>query len=300
MTRSTLVSLAPAALLAAAPLVLTSPGSANVIADYQDDFQGTTPATGWDYLWNQPDDFFAPINFGNASDPTPESNLNGFDVDGNKVADPSSIPANGVYVPNVYANDKPIGNSANYTGLQWRGNDNAYTPLGSYPFNPLLQAGSFLRFTADGAAPGYAAGQTTNDWYDSDDGDGDPFGNGLDRYAIAAYTVQAGEGGNLAIEDSFLLLNNPTGGNGVDVRVFVDDLEIGSATIVNGSTATDFDRSLGLVNDGQTVYVAFGANGDSVNDAFTMDFSIVPEPGSLGLAAIGGLLLLGRGRRGKA
>jgi hypothetical protein len=44
-------------LFAAAFAVFVPQCPAGVIADYRDDFQGTTPATGWQYLWNAPTDW---------------------------------------------------------------------------------------------------------------------------------------------------------------------------------------------------------------------------------------------------
>lgn len=245
-----------------------------VIADYRDDFQAESPATGWHYLWNQPDTYKL-FDFSGSG----HTNSEGFEVEGTKIAHPDSDvdrsdgnPDNN-YIPNEYDNDNVIGDTAHYTALEWfPGNRDFYTAVGQWPFDGRLQAAANLRFEAELVRPGASAGEGPTDAYNSEDGDGDPYGNEIDRYAIAAYTVQPEEEGTLEIRDSMVELTNASNSDGIVVRVFVENTEIGNPKTISGSG--DFDRDLGSVEAGQTVYVAFGPNADSAADNFLLDYTI--------------------------
>ena len=58
------------------------------------------------------------------------------------------------------------------------------------------------------------------------------------------------------------------------VRVFVNDNEIGQSTECRTRDGVPFDRALGSLSNGDTVYVAVGPHEVDVNDGFDIDFSI--------------------------
>lgn len=92
-------------------------------------------------------------------------------------------------------------------------------------------------------------------------------GGGKDRYVITAYTVP--ESGDYAIADSIL------GGSDTDVRVYVGSKLVGSPINGVSSRPNNFNRALGYLIAGQTIYVAVGAGLDNLNDYTPLDFLIV-------------------------
>jgi hypothetical protein len=238
-------------LAATTSIGLSGAASADVIADFVDDFptvngigpqfDGTeTTTAGWDYMWN-------PLGVVGVS------------------ADYQSLVPNTVDVG---------GNTVDDEGL--------YTNVGNVGFNAGGQ-GNFRygRIGIGTSHPGVYSIDT-------------------DYRAIYAYTIQAGEAGIISIADSSLVNFGNTNGNGIDLDVYVNDTLIAARSIdgFNSFTATDFDGSLGTLSVGDTVYVTVGHNGNSGNDAFVIDYSleVVPEPGSLALLGLGGLIMLRRRR----
>jgi hypothetical protein len=134
-----------------------------------------------------------------------------------------------------------------------------------------------LQFRSDRVRPGAPAGVAI--------GAG---ANGVDRYAIVAYTVpnrdpNVDEGGFFSIEDSFLVKTGAAGDD-VEVRVFTSRnpsqpavrnfaRPVGAGTTADRETIS-FDGALGYLAEGETIYVAFGADGSSVGDEALFDFSI--------------------------
>lgn len=123
--------------------------------------------------------------------------------------------------------------------------------------------------------------------------------NQVDRYAIAAFTV--------ATTDFYHLVDGRlwTGSalsDGVDVWVHVNNgtpVKLGVSTGGTGSsTAFTYSYAFGELQAGDTIYVAFGTNGNPSSDGSAANFAIaVPEPSRALLLAAGGLLiLLGRRR----
>ena len=84
-----------------------------------------------------------------------------------------------------------IGNSANYDSLIYNASQGWYTTTGAPVPNP--EPGSFGIIGKGFAHPGS--------------------GFGIDRYAIAGYTVSAA--GSYSLTDSFAVRGDPNGGNGV-------------------------------------------------------------------------------------
>lgn len=97
--------------------------------------------------------------------------------------------------------------------------------------------------------------------------------NFKNRYAIAAFEVQ--DSGFYALKDSFLELTaNSNDGLEVVIGNSANDRLVRN-TFTTGGSAHSFDVYLGSLSKGDTVFVAFGANGDHIRDSFRTDFSIV-------------------------
>jgi hypothetical protein len=232
------------ALVAAFTCVSSAMAVTVTVADYQDDFQGPTPSTGWTYRTN-------------------------------------SLGA--------------IGNMANYTNMTSIPAGTVYTNTGG---TLPTTGGSFASLHGTGGHTGLGTTQ----------------GAAQDRYVIAAYTIQAGDVTDFISTSNFQLTNtkiNDTdlGGTTLDLRVYVNNLLKGSAVTLPGTTATisTFNRSLGNLVVGDTIFVAVGPAGSHNNDSFgSFDFTIqfegilpAPEP-STGLLLGAGMLGLSIARRRKA
>ena len=146
-----------------------------------------------------------------------------------------------------------IGSPAGYRALVLV--DGNYTADGDNTGGNNAPSG-FLRLSATGGHPGLQAGTV----------------NKRDRYAIAAYTVPSS--GLYAIENSFLTVTNANS-DGVEVLVFPGRSEAVLREVAIPSSTAAFDIEIGYLDAGQTIYIAFGPNGSSASDAFTMDFDIV-------------------------
>lgn|GEM_PF-5663784 len=94
----------------------------------------------------------------------------------------------------------------------------------------------------------------------------------MDRYAIAAYTVQPGEAGIVALTNSFI--TGVSGGSGLDVRVYVNDALVRRFNRVGGTGSYPFNGFLGGLNVGDAVYVVVGPNTADGSDSFNFDFSL--------------------------
>lgn len=150
-----------------------------------------------------------------------------------------------------------IGNSGNYSPLEWKSyRYTKYQSNGNGPVDAMLYAS----LTSTGGHPG----RGTDD------------GQSTDRYVIVAYDIT--QTGFYEIVDSEFdanlaswEINNPN--QGQDIRIYVNNTLKQSIQRVDVSNF-DFDLTLGVLNAGDTVYVAFGPKGSDGNDGFDFDFSI--------------------------
>jgi hypothetical protein len=194
------------------------------VADYQKDFATAGTLTpGWQYLWNQPDNWVAGGTTGNVST--------------------GSIGDTASFRPLVFAG----------TGL--------WTPSGNTNFNH--DPDGYLQLAPWGGHPGRGTSY--------------PAGN-LERYAIAAYTVTSS--GMYELDNATLGRASAMTGPGIDgdeVLVFVNNT--GSSpllrqTVPTGGSSITFNTSLGMLNAGDTVYVAVGAMAFDTDDGFTLEFTL--------------------------
>ena len=179
-----------------------------------------------------------------------------------------------------------IGDPANYIALNpvsatWRPDLNTTGTDGP--------PGNFLLLTSTGGHPGRGSSQAEG-----------AVGNSLNRYAIAAFTVDTP--GFYMLHDSFI---DPVDavGNGGDVIVHINDMPFLLQRFFDDQPI-NFDLTLGQLNIGDTIYVAVGPNGADGNDNFLWNFSIsrlvpVPEPAT-GLLMVVGLGVLARRKRQQA
>ncbi|MEM8947043.1 MAG: hypothetical protein AAGD11_17845 [Planctomycetota bacterium] len=99
---------------------------------------------------------------------------------------------------------------------------------------------------------------------------------GIDRYAIAAYTVS--EAGHYEITDS-LITRDGEFGDGVEVSVHVNQQPVTELLSLAPSSSGNFDTVLGNLSSGDTIYVGIGPDGpgggsSKGNDGVSFDFSI--------------------------
>jgi hypothetical protein len=186
-----------------------------------------------------------------------------------------------------------MGTEANYTNLVWNSNISEYAVLSST--YPEPSQNNYARLGPNDGHPGPGTGN----------------GVSFDHYTIAAYTIQASDLAHYLVTSPFQLTNTSindgdrNGGN-LDLRVYVNDTLIGSGITLPGNTSsiTTFDRPLGNLSVGDTVYVTIGPAGDHSSDSFSaFDFTIqvnaimpAPEP-STALLLGGGMLGLAMVRR---
>ncbi len=97
-------------------------------------------------------------------------------------------------------------------------------------------------------------------------------GRTVDRYAVVTWQVP--ESGYYEIADSRLEVPNGTG-DGVDFRVYVNNDAPVTTGIASPSRISYFDSRLGFLRKGDSVRVAYGANGSDSFDYFTTDFNFV-------------------------
>ncbi|NQT41280.1 MAG: autotransporter-associated beta strand repeat-containing protein, partial [Planctomycetes bacterium] len=151
-----------------------------------------------------------------------------------------------------------IGTAAgNYSSLPWWSGQNQYNFDGAGNL-PRANPAAYVNLIGTGGHPGRGVNQ----------------GGVVDRYAIAAYTIQPGENGFLSIDNSSFSVAGG-GSNGVDLRVYVNDTLMTDFIAPGAGGAIPFDMVLGTLNAGDTVYVAAGPNLTDGNDAFGLGYQLV-------------------------
>jgi hypothetical protein len=193
-----------------------------------------------------------------------------------------------------------VSNPANFAPLAWSDSLQVYNTTGGaipVPSGGTSHKDDYLYLSANGGHPGRPK-----------------------YFSIAGYTIQADDGaGMYRIADSSIRKGDDVDSRGEDdlrVLVYINNELAGSQTVSTSGIVTGFDRELGQLNVGDTVWVMVDPLKNQNYDLFTgFDFSIqklfssqslafaasmVPEPTS-GLLLVMGAALLGlrRPRRGR-
>jgi hypothetical protein len=152
-----------------------------------------------------------------------------------------------------------IGKSANYASLVWSDAAQAYNTTGGATMapNPKSHNDDFLQIGAGLGHPGQS------------------------KYVpMAGYTIQQDDGlGFYRLADTSIeLIGTPTGkkDDGLSVLVYINDTQIGDAlTVPFGSGLMNFDRTLGALSVGDTVWVMVDPLKNNNNNGFiNFNFSI--------------------------
>jgi hypothetical protein len=151
----------------------------------------------------------------------------------------------------------PIGDPGGYAQLRWNGKLYAAAEPTQYPAPAPAR---YLRLTRGSGHPGQGTSQ------------GREVGNDEERAVIMAFTVP--QAGHYRIANSYLSRQvGPRSGN-VHLQVFVNDQEMGPDLYCRSREGIAFDRDLGLLAAGATIYVSVGPDETDVDDSFDLDFSI--------------------------
>ncbi|HYG73956.1 MAG TPA: hypothetical protein VEK08_03030 [Planctomycetota bacterium] len=108
-------------------------------------------------------------------------------------------------------------------------------------------------------------------------GNGINQGTAVDRFAIAAYTLQSGEGGKLALALKASRTDLQHQGQ-IEVRVLVNDTLKKGMFVGNGKNSAELLIGLGVLKEGDTIYVGVGPDREDYSDTFSLDFTIYPFP----------------------
>lgn len=186
----------------------------------------------------------------------------------------------------------PIGTASNYIPLVRDAN-----PLGNFETQangtyPDAPPGSLLSVGPLSIIPGQGSAQAAD---------------GIQRYAIAAYTVNAQDlatYGNQGWLDNYTFGVAATSTDGISPAIYVNNTPIISITLPPGIV---YDRSfpdaypvpLGNLSAGDTIYVAIGGGANDTGDVLVLDYSIIliPEPATASTLALAAATLLARRRR---
>ncbi len=152
----------------------------------------------------------------------------------------------------------PVGDTNSYAELVWNGTVYA-TAEAELPAPPPAR---YLRLSGTGGHPGQGPSQTGS------------VGIHYEHAAIIAFTVPAS--GSYIIEQSFLSRHAGPKSGGVTLQVFVGDRPAGPEIFCRSQTrdGVAFDRELGRLSAGETIFVAIGPGETDLDDSFDLDFSI--------------------------
>jgi hypothetical protein len=146
-----------------------------------------------------------------------------------------------------------IGKSNHYVDLVWNG---ASYGANENPDRPQPGPAHYVRVSKSGGHPGH----------------GKPQRGDIDTYVIFAVTIT--NRGFFVITNSSLDRNDGKINGDVNLRVYVNEAVIGPEVICDSKNPVPFDRPLGNLNPGDSLYVAVGPNGMDRNDSFGLDFAV--------------------------
>ncbi|MAT67903.1 MAG: hypothetical protein CMJ58_00085 [Planctomycetaceae bacterium] len=160
--------------------------------------------------------------------------------------------------------NSPIGEPGGYVELQWQEGPNVrdqYDANLAAADEPADSPSGYVALRRDSGHPGLGRFQVDD---------------GIDRYAIAAFTVPAD--GEYFVRSGWLCRWEEKGrfpDKYLDLVIHVDDRPFDEHKYCYQSGLLKFQADLGPLRRGQTIYVAVGPNGYSYNDSFKWGFKIV-------------------------
>ena len=158
-------------------------------------------------------------------------------------------------------NQGAIGVSSLYAPLLWNANIYGYCPKGDV--YPAGVPGGFLHLGADGGHPGYGITQGA--------------GAEGDRFCIAAYRLQTGQNGKMAILGT-VIRNDKTIQGTLELRIYLNDIQKLSKQVEFTGEPLEFAVNLNTMKEGDTIFVCVGPDKSDVSDKFTLDFSLYSIP----------------------
>jgi len=150
----------------------------------------------------------------------------------------------------------PVGDTNGYVELVWNGAVYA-TTAAEVPRSPPAH---YLRISSTGGHPGQGPSQTASRGID------------YEHTVIIAFTVS--DSGHFAIGPSSLSRHAGAKHGSVRLQVFLNDRDTGSEVYCRSREGISFDRRLGHLSRGDTIYVIIGPGETDVNDHFDLDFTI--------------------------
>lgn len=158
----------------------------------------------------------------------------------------------------LWNQDSAIGTSAGYRPLVWT--EKGYAPNATFPA-PGTPA-NYLIIGRGFGHPGIGSLAVRD---------------GIDRYAIVAYTVPATGAGAYRLADGAIRRNDESGGAEavIDLRVYVNDRQVLTQVAKGSAQPEPFTADLGKLAAGDRVYVAVGPQGSDVRDGFKLDFRLL-------------------------
>ncbi|MHB9140023.1 MAG: GDSL-type esterase/lipase family protein, partial [Victivallaceae bacterium] len=153
-----------------------------------------------------------------------------------------------------------IGHAWNYRPLIWNNTCGAYTPELNYP--AALPAKD-LKLELLSGYPGQGNASVPDK---------------PDHYVIIAYTLKENSRGNVWLTDGNIM--KPIGGDEdtIEIRIYVNNSLRYSNAVSTGETPELFQKDLGPLKRGDTVYVAVGPDENAVEDMFHLDFNLKVLP----------------------
>ncbi|HEY0552189.1 MAG TPA: sigma-70 family RNA polymerase sigma factor [Verrucomicrobiae bacterium] len=149
----------------------------------------------------------------------------------------------------------PIGDTNTYSDLNWNGT--RYQASDLYP-DPGLAG--YLRLEKNGGHPGRSSIRIA------------PDGQEFEAAAVISFTVR--DTGSYVLTNSFITRHDEARGGDVRMQTFINGHKIGEDIHCDSRERISFDRGLGVLPAGSTIYVCVSPNGADTYDSFGIDFAI--------------------------
>lgn len=151
----------------------------------------------------------------------------------------------------------PVGDASSYAELRWNGKLYGTDDPKQYPAPAPAR---YLRLTGGSGHPGQGTSQ------------GHEAGNEEERAVIVGFTVP--KAGRYRLVNGVVSRQaGPRSGN-VHLQVWAGDREVEPGVYCRSREGVTFDRDLGTLPAGETIYVSVGPDETDVDDSFDLDFTI--------------------------